>query len=133
MPGAPGWAQVYDRETICLPLQAGPPSPFTRSHAIGHGALQQYFSFHLDHLSPYFPAVSGDAAIVPSNATTSLQAFIEELKPILDTQQLPDRAFDWIFHDEHLLTKPHPNCGGRSLLSLVNTHNKHMLHVSCPF
>lgn len=92
--------------------KAGPPSPFTRSHAIGHGALQQYFSFHLDHLSPYFPAVSGGAAIVPSNATTSLQAFVEELKPILDTQQLPNRAFDWIFHDEHLLTKPHPNCRG---------------------
>ena len=81
------------------------------SHAIGHAAMGQFSRLHLDHLSPYFPAVPGDPAVLPVNATT-LQEFITELKPVLDVQQLPSRAFEWIFHPEQLLTKPHPNCGG---------------------
>lgn len=81
------------------------------SHAIGHAAMGQFSRLHLDHLSPYFPAVPGDPAVLPVNATT-LQEFITELKPVLDVQQLPTRAFEWIFHPEQLLTKPHPNCGG---------------------
>ena len=99
--------------TYELPIQDGPPPrPVSiRSHSIGHDALQQYSKFHLDHLNPYFPAVPGDPAVIPGNAT-NLQEFIEELKPILDLQQLPARAFEWIFHGEQLLTKPHPNCGG---------------------
>ncbi len=89
-----------------------PPRPVSaRSHAIGHAAVGQFSRFHLDHLSPYFPTVPGDPAVLPANATT-LQEFITELKPVLDMQQLPNRAFEWIFHSEQLLTKPHPNCGG---------------------
>ena len=73
--------------------------------------MGQFSRLHLDHLSPYFPAVPGDPAVLPANATT-LHEFITELKPVLDVQQLPNRAFEWIFHPEQLLTKPHPNCGG---------------------
>lgn len=100
------------RRWICASWQAGPrPSGSARSHAIGHEALQQYSKFNLTHLSPYFPAVPGVPAIIPGKAT-NLQEFVAELKPILDLQQLPARAFEWIFHHEQLLTKPHPNCGG---------------------
>ena len=87
------------------------PAGSARSHAIGHAALGQFSRFRLDHLSPYFPTVPGDPAVLPANAT-NLQEFITELKPVLDVQQLPNRAFEWIFHPEQLLTKPHPNCGG---------------------
>ena len=87
------------------------PSSFARSHGIGHDALQQYSKFHLTHLTPYFPAVPGNPAILPGKAS-NLHELIQELKPILDVQQLPKRAFNWIFDGEQLLTKPHPNCGG---------------------
>ncbi|KAL3148609.1 hypothetical protein ABBQ38_014037 [Trebouxia sp. C0009 RCD-2024] len=87
------------------------PSNFSRSHSIGHEALQQYSKFHLTHLTPYFPAVPGFPAVLPGTAS-NLDEFIHELKPILDKQQLPSRAFNWIFDGKQLLTKPHPNCGG---------------------
>ena len=104
---------VYNSTATDTELQDGPaPRPASvRSHSIGHVALQQYAQFHLNHLNPYFPAVPGDPAVIPGSAT-NLQEFIEELKPILDAQQLPARAFEWIFHGQQLLTKPHPNCGG---------------------
>lgn len=94
-----------------------PPRPASaRSYAIGHAAVGKFARLHLDHLSPYFPAVPGDPAVLPGNATT-LQEFITELKPVLDVQQLPNRAFEWIFNPEQLLTKPHPNCEGTTKLT----------------
>ena len=54
----------------------------------------------------------GNPAILPGKAS-NLHELIQELKPILDVQQLPKRAFHWIFDGEQLLTKPHPNCGGQ--------------------
>lgn len=80
------------------------------SQAIGHAALRQYADYHLDHLGPYFPAVSGKPAIIPH--ASSFKDFVSGLKKILDKQPLSERAFDWIFSPHQILNKPHPNCGG---------------------
>ena len=80
------------------------------SQAIGHEALKQYVEHKLDHLSPYFPSTSGKPAIIPES--TNFKDFLLEIKKVLDNQQLPERAFDWIFSPHQILNKPHPNCGG---------------------
>ena len=66
---------------------------------------------HKDTLTPYFPALPANAAILPAKAH-SLEEFTLELKVALDKQQLPKRALDFIFQNEHVLSQPHPNCGG---------------------
>ena len=86
------------------------PDGLAHSQAIGHAALRQYADYRLDHLGPYFPAVSGNPAIIPR--ASSFKAFVSDLKTILDKQSLPERAFDWIFSPHQILNKPHPNCGG---------------------
>lgn len=95
-------------------LQA--PNDMQHSQSIGHEALKQYADYHLDHLGPYFPSVSGKPAVIPE--AKNFREFVQELKRILDRQQLPERAFDWIFSPHQILNKPHPNCGG--MLQLDN-------------
>lgn len=93
--------------------QPGPreaPNDMQHSQSIGHEALKQYADYHLDHLGPYFPSVSGKPAVIPE--AKNFREFVQELKRILDRQQLPERAFDWIFSPHQILNKPHPNCGG---------------------
>lgn len=86
------------------------PYDMAHSQAIGHAALKQYSDYKLDHLSPYFPSISGKPAIIPESK--SFKEFVLEMKRVLDRQQLPERAFDWIFSPHQILNKPHPNCGG---------------------
>lgn len=93
------------------------PDGLAHSQAIGHAALRQYADYHLDHLGPYFPAVSGNPAIIPR--TSSFKAFVSDLKTILDKQSLPERAFDWIFSSHQILNKPHPNCGGSRIQQVL--------------
>lgn len=90
------------------------PIGLAHSQAIGHAALRQYADYHLDHLGPYFPTVSGKGkpAIIPRSQSSSFKDFVLDLKTILDKQPLPERAFDWIFSPHQILNKPHPNCGG---------------------
>lgn len=64
-----------------------------------------------DTLTHYFPALPENAAILPAQAH-SLEEFTLELRVALDKQQLPKRAIDYIFQNEHVLSQPHPNCGG---------------------
>ena len=101
------------------------PNGLAHSQAIGHAALRQYADYHLDHLGPYFPAVSGKGkpAVIPQSST--FKDFVSDLKKILDKQPLPERAFDWIFSPHQILNKPHPNCGGECIVLL------HTVQHSC--
>lgn len=72
--------------------------------------MRQYAELKLDHLNPYFPIVKGKPAIIP--VSKNYRDFILELKRVLDRQQLPERAYDWIFSPHQILSKPRPNCAG---------------------
>ncbi len=104
---------------ICLPacftnlLGVQAPNDMAHSQSIGHEALRQYADYHLDHLGPYFPSVAGKPAVIPE--AKSFKEFVNELKRVLDRQQLPERAFDWIFSPHQILNKPRPNCGGAQI------------------
>lgn len=101
------------------------PTGLAHSQAIGHAALRQYADYHLDHLGPYFPAVSskGRPAIIPRRQASTFEDFVVDLKAILDQQPLPERAFDWIFSPHQILNKPHPNCGGEQDAASMVTHS----------
>ena len=99
------------------PFAVQAPYDMAHSQAIGHAALKQYSDYKLDHLSPYFPSISGKPAIIPESK--SFKEFVLEMKRVLDRQQLPERAFDWIFSPHQILNKPHPNCGGMSCTSTL--------------
>lgn len=101
-------ARSVCRRAYLLGVQA--PNDMTHSQSIGHEALRQYADYHLDHLGPYFPSVAGKPAVIPE--AKSFKEFVNELKRVLDRQQLPERAFDWIFSPHQILSKPRPNCGG---------------------
>ena len=64
-----------------------------------------------ESLERFFPAVPAEGAVLPHRAR-SLEDFAEELKVVLDNQQLPTRAVDWIFRNYHVQAQPHPNCQG---------------------
>lgn len=97
--------------TNLLGVQA--PNDMAHSQSIGHEALRQYADYHLDHLGSYFPSVAGKPAVIPE--AKSFKEFVNELKRVLDRQQLPERAFDWIFSPHQILNKPRPNCGGAQI------------------
>ena len=99
------------------------PKGLAHSQAIGHAALRQYADYHLDHLGPYFPAVSGHGkpAIIPRVQSSTFKDFVLDLKAVLDKQPLPERAFDWIFSPHQILNKPHPNCGGEQDAGWLHT------------
>lgn len=110
--------------TISLGVQA--PNDMAHSQSIGHEALRQYADYHLDHLGPYFPSVAGKPAVIPESK--NFKEFVNEMKRVLDRQQLPERAFDWIFSPHQILSKPRPNCGG------VQTQicSTRLAHACCP-
>lgn len=101
------------------------------SSAIAQEALRQFAEYKLDHLNPYFPIVKGNPAVVPESKT--FREFVLELKRILDVQQLPERAYDWIFSPHQILNKPRPNCGGISeavaILQGIPLHLQYSLHT----
>lgn len=100
------------------------------SQSIGHEALRQYADYHLDHLGPYFPSVAGKPAVIPESK--SFKEFVSEMKRVLDRQQLPERAFDWIFSPHQILNKPRPNCGGACAdLGLQYQAYTYMLSSTC--
>lgn len=117
---AQGFGRRYTSQQALVGVQA--LDGLAHSQAIGHAALRQYADYHLDHLGPYFPAVSGKPAIIPH--ASSFKDFVSGLKKILDKQPLSERAFDWIFSPHQILNKPHPNCGGNPIQQIFG----HTIH-----